>query len=181
MCACEDCRQALRWAEINGGKKPKDILYSVYFRSDIKSYSGIENMIATQLRGDASSTRIYCKNCYSCFAVDHVNYQNNVFMIQPDYCKQNFNVQIPPLAVLNLQDYPGEFADIDSDTIPVFHSRKYPQERKRFLSIDPLSEFLAPPKTPAKGTTIREIISKIGKIRVLDLIRGDNLEELQNE
>jgi hypothetical protein len=57
LCACEDCRQALRWAEINGGKKPKDILYSVYFRSDIKSYNGIENMIATQLRGDASSTR----------------------------------------------------------------------------------------------------------------------------
>ena len=27
----------------------------------------------------------------------------------------------------------------------------------------------------------REIILKIGKIRVLDLIRGDNLEELQNE
>ena len=24
MCACEDCRQALRWAEINGGAKPKD-------------------------------------------------------------------------------------------------------------------------------------------------------------
>ena len=102
-------------------------------------------------------------------------------MIQPDYCKQNFNMQIPPLAVLNLQDYPGEFADLDSDTIPVFHSRKYPQERKRFLSIDPLSEFLAPPKTPAIGMTIREIISKIGKIRVLDLIRGDNLKELQNK
>ena len=136
----------------------------------IQSYNGIENMIATQLRGDASSTRIYCKNCFSCVAVDHVNYQNNVFMIQPDYCKQNFNMQIPPLAVLNLQDYPGEFADLDSDTIPVFHSRKYPQERKRFLSIDPLSEFLAPPKTPAKGTTIREIISKIGKISVLGLI-----------
>ena len=94
MCACEDCRQALRWAENNGGQKPKDILYSVYFRSDIQSYNGIQNMIATQLRGDASSTRIYCKNCFSCFAIDHVNYQNNVFMIKPDYCKQNFNVQI---------------------------------------------------------------------------------------
>ena len=102
-------------------------------------------------------------------------------MIQPDYWKQNFNVQIPPLAVLNLQDYPGEFADIDSDTIPVFHSRKYPQERKRFLSIKPISEFLVPPKTPAKGITIRELVSKIGKIKVLDLIRGDNLEEIQNE
>ena len=129
----------MRWAEINGGKKPKDILYSVYFRSDIQSYNGIENMIATQLRGDASSTRIYCKNCYSCFAVDHINYQNNVFMIQPDYCKQNFNVQIPPLAVLNLQDYPGEFAELDSDTIPVFHSRKYPQKEKDFY---PLTHFL---------------------------------------
>ena len=181
MCACEDCRQALRWAEINGGKKPKDILYSVYFRSDIQSYNGIENMIATQLRDDASSTRIYCKKCFSCFAVDHVNYQNNVFMIQPDYCKQNFNIQIPPLAVLNLQDYPGEFAELDSDTIPVFHSRKYPQERKRFLSIEPISEYLTPPKIPAEGITIRELITKIGKIRVLDLIRGNNLEELQNE
>ena len=38
MCACEDCRHALIWAEINGGKKPEDILYSVYFRSDIQSY-----------------------------------------------------------------------------------------------------------------------------------------------
>ena len=37
MCACEDCRQALSWAEKNGGKKPKNILYSVYFRSDISN------------------------------------------------------------------------------------------------------------------------------------------------
>ena len=102
-------------------------------------------------------------------------------MIQPDYCKQDFNVQIPPLAVLNLQDYPGEFADLESDTIPVFHSRKYPQERKRFLSISPISEYLSPPKIRAKGITIRELVSKIGKITVLGLIRGDNLEELQNE
>ena len=63
MCACEDCRQALRWAEKNGGQKPKDILYSVYFRSDVQSYNGIQNMIATQLRSDARSTRIYCKKC----------------------------------------------------------------------------------------------------------------------
>ena len=138
-------------------------------------------MIATQLRGDASSTRIYCENCYSCCAVDHVFYQNNVFMIQPNYCKQNFNIQISPLAVLNLQDYPGEFADLDSETIPVFHTNKYPQERNRFRSIEPISDFLCPPKTPAEGMTIREVISKIGKIRVLDLMRGDNLEEIQNE
>ena len=96
-------------------------------------------------------------------------------MIQPDYCKQNFNIQIPPLAVLNLQDYPGEFAELDSDTIPVFHSRKYPQERKRFLSIEPIAEFLSPPKTQAKGITIRDLISKIGTIKVLHLTKGEAL------
>tara|TARA_B110001452_G_scaffold245544_1_gene230292 strand:+ start:194 stop:802 length:609 start_codon:yes stop_codon:yes gene_type:complete len=175
MCACEDCRQALRWAEINGGKKPKDILYSVYFRSDIQSYNGIQNMIATQLRSDARSTRIYCKKCFSCLAIDHVNYQNNIFMIQPDHCTQNFNVDIPPKAVINLIDYPEEVADLDSETIPIFHTTKYPQERKRFLSIEPIIEFLAPPKTPAKGITIREIILKIGKVEKLQLTKGESL------
>ena len=60
MCACEDCRQALNWAEKNGGKKSKNILYSVYFRSDISNYFGLENMVVTHLRDDASSTRVYC-------------------------------------------------------------------------------------------------------------------------
>ena len=175
MCACEDCRQALSWAEKNGGKKPKNILYSVYFRSDISNYFGLESMVVTHLREDASSTRVYCKNCYSCIAVDHTNYHNNVFMIQPDYCKQNFNVQIPPKAFINLQDHPEDFIELDSDTTPVFHSRKYPQERKRFLSIDPIAEYLAPPKTKAKGITLRDLISKIGKIEVLDLIKGEVL------
>ena len=61
MCACEDCRQALSWADKNGGKKPKNILYSVYFRSDISNFFGLENMVVTHLRDDASSTRVYCK------------------------------------------------------------------------------------------------------------------------
>ena len=47
--------------------------------------------------------------------------------------------------------------------------------------IGPLSEYLVSPKTPAIGMTIREIISKIGKFKVLDLVRDDNLEETQNK
>ena len=96
-------------------------------------------------------------------------------MIQPDHCKQNFNVHIPPKAVINLQDHPDDFIELDSDTIPVFHSRKYPQERKRFLSINPIAEFLAPPKTQAKGITLRDLISKIGTIKVLHLTKGEAL------
>ncbi len=60
MCACEDFRQALSWAEKNEGKKPNNILYSVYFRSDISNYCGLESMVVTHLREDASSTRVYC-------------------------------------------------------------------------------------------------------------------------
>ena len=61
-------------------------------------------------------------------------------MIQPDYCKQNFNVQIPPLAVLNLQDYPGEFAALDSDTIPVFIQENILKKEKDFY---PLNQYLS--------------------------------------
>ena len=67
------------------------------------------------------------------------------------------------------------FIELDSDTIRVFHSRKYPQERKRFLSIEPIAEFLAPPKTKALGITLRDLISKIGKIEILHLIKGEVL------
>ena len=72
-------------------------------------------------------------------------------------------------------DYPDEFADLVSDTIPVFHTNKYPQERKRFRAIEPISDFLCPPKIPAVGMTLREVISKIGKIEVLNLAKGTNL------
>ena len=61
MCACEDCRQALSWAEKNGGEKPKNILYSVYLRSDISNYYGLENMVVTHLLDEATSTRFIVK------------------------------------------------------------------------------------------------------------------------
>ncbi|MEZ7880775.1 MAG: hypothetical protein QMC11_11225, partial [Rhodospirillales bacterium] len=174
LCACEDCRQALCWASKNGANTPKNILYSVYFRSDFSGFTGVDKMIAIQLRDDTNSTRDFCKNCFSCIAIDHVNYQNNVFMIQPDYSDQNFKTECPPKAVINLIDYPGDIATLESDEIPIFHTTRFTQERKRFLSIYPISEFLAPPKSPATGLTIREIISKMNDIDILNLPKDAN-------
>ena len=116
------------WAAQKGGKEPKDIIYSVYLRSDIHSYDGIEHMTVTQLRSDARLARVYCKLCFSCIAIDHVVYEDNVFMMQPEHCIQDFNANIPPKAVIHLIDYKGEAADIPSQTIPIFHSLQYPQE-----------------------------------------------------
>ena len=173
MCACEDCRQALRWAAQRGGKEPKDIIYSVYLRSDIHSYNGIEQMIVTQLRSDARSTRVYCKLCFSCIAIDHVVYEDNVFMMQPEHCIQDFNANIPPKAVIHLIDYKGEAADIPSQTIPIFHSLQYPQERKRFRDIKPISESFAPPMRSPQGITLRDLIAKINQVEVLHLEKGN--------
>ena len=169
MCACEDCRKALGWAALRGDNKPKDIIYSVYFRSDIQSYNGIDNMTATQLRSNARSTRVYCKLCFSYIAIDHVVYEDNVFMMQPEHCIQDFNANTPPKAIIHLLDYNGEAADIPSETIPIFHSLQYPQERKRFRAIKPISESFSPPALRSQGITLRDLISKINKVEVLHL------------
>ena len=79
LCACEDCRQALRWAAKFGGRTPKDILNLVYFRSDFSEIQGKEYIITNKLRDDSRSTRLFCKKCYACIGVDHIAYQNNVF------------------------------------------------------------------------------------------------------
>ena len=161
LCACEDCRQALRWAAKFGGETPEDLLRGVYFRSDFSEIMGKEYIIATKLRNDNKSIRLFCKKCYSCVGVDHEAYQNNVFLSIPEHCSINFCITIEPKAVLFLQDYPGEIADVPSETIPVFHNMKYPQERARFRSIDPIGVTLSPPTTPAKGITIRDLIADL--------------------
>ena len=172
LCACEDCRQAQAWASKFGGKEPKDILYLIYLRSDISEVVGLDSMRATQLRQDARSTRIHCNHCYSCIAVDHFNYANNIFMILPDHCLQDFDTNSEPKAVVNLCDYPRELADLPSDEIPVFHTFKYTQERQRYLDISRAREVFSPPDTPAEGQTIRDVIASIGEVEVLDLEVG---------
>ena len=87
-------------------------------------------------------------------------YEDNVFMIQPEHCIQDFNANIPAKAVIHLIDYKGEAADIPSETIPIFHSLQYPQERKRFRDIKPISDSFAPPTTSSQGITLRELIQK---------------------
>ena len=41
--------------------------------------------------------------------------------------------------------------------------------------MEPIAKYLAPPKNKAKGITLRYLISKFGKIEVLDLIKGEVL------
>ncbi|MEC7592648.1 MAG: hypothetical protein VYA64_04350, partial [Pseudomonadota bacterium] len=97
---------------------------------------GLDNMCAARLRDDVRSTRIYCKSCYACVAIDHaVSYANNVFMFQPDHCWPNFDVTVAPTAMIQLRDYPGDLAPTPSAQLPVFNTFRYPQERACFVAL----------------------------------------------
>ena len=173
LCACEDCRQAAAWAATKGGNAPRDIIYSVYCRSDFSDVRGLDNMCAARLRDDGRSTRIYCKSCYACVAIDHVvSYANNVFMVQPDHCRPNFDVTVAPTAMIQLREYPGDLAPTPSAQLPVFHTFRYPQERARFVALPAVGKCFSPPPIPARGQTIRDIIGRLAPVEVLGLRQG---------
>mgnify|MGYP004311703775 CR=1 FL=1 len=93
-------------------------------------------------------------------------------MILPDHCVQDFDTSSGPKAVINLCDYPGELADLPSDEIPVFHTFKDPREKQKYPDISPAREVFSPPRMPAKGLTIRDVIASIGNVEVLNLEVG---------
>ena len=62
---------------------------------------------------------------------------------------------------------------IPSDTIPIFHSLQYPQERKRFRDIKQISESFAPPTTSSQGISLRDLIAKIKRVEILHLEKGN--------
>ena len=76
LCACTDCREALEWGAKKGGLEPVSLPELIYVKSDIVYTFGLEYMQAFQLRHNARSTRVYCKECFSVIGVDHKSYRN---------------------------------------------------------------------------------------------------------
>ena len=172
FCACKDCRQAIKWGELRGGKTAQKLPQLVYIHSDIVLVEGEQFMKSYQLRNLASSTRVYCTNCFSILGIDHPTYADNVFMFFPYHCKTDIDLSITPCAALNISSYPHlEPADIPTN-IPVFHSFNYVQESKRFLSIPEVQEVFKEPVKPAVGKTFRTIIKDLGDIEILNLKVG---------
>ena len=155
-----------------GGDKPELLVHGCYMRSDIARVKGQSEMRAVQLRDNADSTRVYCSSCYSIIGIDHPRYQDNVFYFFPKHCRTTCDVDLEPTAVLFLRDYPEEVAPVPSEEIPVFHTLVYPQERARYRSIPIVANTIAPPTSPAKGQTLRQLIDSLGEVEILGLDRG---------
>ena len=173
LCGCEDCRQALEWGSTLGGKKPTGIERAVYVKSEISTVSGKESMRVVMLRENAKSTRIHCENCGAIIGIDHIGYSDNVFMFFPRHCSTDCDVSISPSAAIYLDDASEDaIASIPEEIPKIFNHSKNPEEKKLLYSLGPHKETFSPPKTAAKGKTIREVISSIGNVEILNLEKG---------
>ena len=117
FCGCEDCRQAGEWGHSKGGPLPEKLQKLIYVRSDIKKVEGKQYMHAYQLRADARSTRIYCTECYSIIGIDHPGYKDTVFMLIPQLCKTDLDLNIKPVAAIFMKDYTYEDISMICDDV----------------------------------------------------------------
>ena len=171
ICACEDCRQALEWAQKQGGVKPNALPKLVYVDSNIESFSGLENMRAFQMRKGSKSTRLYCKECFSILAVDHPNYNDERFMFFENHCSTTLDTSLKPNAVTYLDHLPEDSKDIISSDIHQFRDLDKPDQWEEFAD---LLEKTASPSSVREGKGIRlhNKLDNIGHIEVLNLEPG---------
>ncbi|PPR63711.1 MAG: hypothetical protein CFH10_00436 [Alphaproteobacteria bacterium MarineAlpha4_Bin2] len=174
LCGCEDCRQALQWCHIQGGRKPDPIPDLYYLRSDIIEVEGREFLEAFKLRSDGKSTRLYCTNCFSLIAVDHPFYRSSVFLFFPEHCESSCDISLDPAAYIMMGDYSKEIGPKPALDIPMFFNFNFKQERDRFALLKGF-DFIDNVDCKHEGKTLTEFLKELGMPKNLDLPKGKNL------
>ena len=175
LCACEDCRQALEWASLHGAEKPDALQDLYYLPSDILGWKGEDYMRAVKLREDGQAIRVFCKNCFSMIVVDHPVYQSNVLCVAPKHCESDFDLNLPPKTYLCMNEFKGDPNFEPLENVPVIHSLKYNEERKRYFNLPSTSRAKRPRSDDPQGQTLTAFLQKLEPIEVLSLNRGENL------
>ena len=172
FCGCEDCRQAGEWGHSKGGPLPEKLQKLIYVRSDIKEVEGKKYMHAYQLRSNARSTRIYCKECYSIIGIDHINYKDTVFMLIPQLCKTDLDLSIKQVAAIFMNDYP--YKDISMIGEGVFFMRDFKDENINH-KYNTLMRPLRPEYKQPKGISFIQLIKEVDGVTVLNLKQGQKI------
>ena len=174
-CGCEDCRQGLEWARIKGGDKLDQLPHLYYIPADIIKVEGKDFMEVYKLRCEGRSTRLYCGSCYSLIGVEHPNYQGNVFLIFPRHCKTDCDLSVTLTAIICMIDYPEDYDSPPEDEVPLFYSRKFKQEQKRWSQIPSVAANFKQRTKPRKGISFTELIEAVGPPKILNLEKGERL------
>ena len=171
-CGCEDCRQGLEWANLNGGVQPNQLPHLYYIPADIISITGKEFMRIYKLRNDGKSIRLYCISCHALIAVEHPNYRGNVFLIFPEHCRVDCDLSVPLTAIICMIDYPKEFRPPPEDDVPLFYSREYKQEQDRWSSVSTVATTFRERTSPLEGISFTTLIESLGPPEILNLQKG---------
>merc|ERR1711872_2987 len=90
QCGCCDCRQALQWAELQGGPAAPRMLADLwYFQNNFSFRIGRQNTKWVKLRERGNSVRCVTTCCYTTIMAHHPFYQNNVVMVMADAAKMD--------------------------------------------------------------------------------------------
>ena len=167
LCGCTDCREALKWCSKKGGLEPVSLPELIYVKSDIVYTFGLEYLQAFQLRHNARSTRVYCKECFSVIGVDHKSYRDNVFMFFKDHCVTTCDLCIKPSAAIYLKELKDTNQISKLKNIPLIMSFSQ-KETQQFRSIKAVSGSFNEIKRPRYGQTLKSVIKSISKMEILN-------------
>jgi len=117
-CGCCDCRQALNWAQLQGGPKLRDDRPPevVYFGNDILVESGKDKLKWFKLREDGAAIRLVAKCCFTILAIHHPLYLDKIFGTYAD-----------------VVEYGGDIPK-DTKTVCRFQMTEYPKDMVKNLA-----------------------------------------------
>ena len=72
-------------------------------------------------------------------------------------------------------DYPEDYNSPPKDEVPLFYSRKFKQEQKRWSQIPLVATNFKTRTQPLKGISFTELIEDVGPPTILNLEKGKRL------
>ena len=174
LCGCQDCRQAVKWAEFKGGQKGEDLQHTIYVPSDILRVKGKENMKPFLLREGGQSIRVYCVTCYSLLGVDFPVYNDQRFMFIGGHCVTDIDTSMDPAIAINMVDYPKDKEPSLPDGITVVNSIHDPD--RDWTQIPEVKKIRETPPSN-KGIRFSELIKELGSPTILGFEPGGSVRK----
>ena len=169
LCGCQDCRQAVQWAEHNGGQRANILQRDIYVSSDILNVKGSNHMKTFLLRDGGLSKRLYCTLCYSILGVDFPAYNDTRFMFLEGHCITDIDHSMDPVLAINMVDFPKDKDPNLPEGIPIVNSINDPD--KSWTELPSVKE-IRETRPSNRGKRFSQLLMEIGPPTVLNLEPG---------
>ena len=138
-------------------------------------YKGKKHLQAFQLRENTDSTQIYCTKCWAILGVDHVNYPDSTFLNFPEFCVNTGDLSVPLSAYIMMSDYNEDIGPEPTESVPLFESLRYQQERDRLFALADPQKTFSEPDQPLAGYTFRSLLADLDPPTILNISDSSNV------